>query len=218
MQQSIANSVIEVHYKNLKYKGYDVSREDIAVKFKAIVNADSLESIEEIINLFTAMSEIVQCLDQFASSQALHLRVVTKAFMKYFRFITQSYPFIQDMLEEAPEQILTDNPDLLVGNLGPGMMGGAADPNMNPEDAAAIQQGEVPIDPETGQPLDQEQMLAMQQQQEEAYELFGTTNLNESMSRFKYKLAQKMQKRIQEDQRLDEAVTTQPYRYSSLSF
>ena len=116
------------------------------------------------------------------------------------------------------EQILTDNPDLLVGNLGPGMMGGAADPNMNPEDAAAIQQGEVPIDPETGQPLDQEQMLAMQQQQEEAYELFGTTNLNESMSRFKYKLAQKMQKRIQEDQRLDEAVTTQPYRYSSLSF
>lgn len=216
LQQSIANSVIEVHYKNLKYKGYKVNREDLAVKFKAIVNADSLESIEEIINLFTAMSEIVQCLDQFASSQALHIRVVTKAFMKYFRFITQSYPFIQDMLEEAPDQVLTDNPDLLVGNLGPGMMG--TDPNMNPEDAAMMQQDEVPIDPETGEPLTQEQMLAMQQQQEEAYELFGTTDLNESMNKFKHKLAQKIQKKIQEDNRLDEAVTNKPYRYSSLSF
>lgn len=213
LQQSIANSVIEVHYKNLKCKGYDINREDIAVKFKAIVNADSLESIEEIINLFTALSEIVQCLDQFASSQALQVRVVTKAFMKYFRFITQSYPFIQEMLEEAPEQTLTDNPDLLVGNLGPNMM--PMGPNTNPEDLMAMQQ--MPINPQTGQPLSQEEVEAMQQQ-EEAYQLFGTTNLNEGMNIFKQKLAKKMQKKIQEDNRLDEAITNQPYRYSSNSF
>lgn len=210
LQQSVANSVIELHYKNLKCKGYDVNREDLAVKFKAIVNADSLESIEEIINLFTAMSEIVQALDQFASSQALHIRVVTKAFMKYFRFITQSYPFIQDMLEEAPEQTLTDNPDLLVGNMGPGMMQGV-DPNMNPEDAAAMQQQ---VDPATGQPV----QVPQEEVPQEAYELFGTNNLNEGMSRFKHKLAQKLQKKIKEDKNLNEAITTQPYRYSSFSF
>lgn len=216
LQQSIANSVIELHYKNLKYKGYKINREDLAVKFKAIVNADSLESIEEIINLFTALTEIVGSLDAFASSQALHVRVVTKAFMKYFRFITQSYPFIQDMLEEAPEQVLTDNPDLLVGNMGPGMMG-YADPNMNPEDAAAMQQQvqqAQQIDPATGQPIE---VPVDQQQAEyaEAYELFGTTNLNEGISRFKYKLAKKMSKKVES---LDEAITNKPYRYSQTSF
>ena len=211
LQQSIANSVIELHYKNLKYKGYKVNREDIAVKFKAIVNADSLESIEEIINLFTALTEIVGALDAFASSQALHVRVVTKAFMKYFRFITQSYPFIQDMLEEAPDQVLTDNPDLLVGNLGPGMMGGYVDPNMNPEDLAA-QQGQ--IDPATGQPI-QIPMTEPQAEYAEAYELFGTTDLNEGMSRFKYKLAKKMSAKVES---IDEAVTNKPYRYSQTSF
>lgn len=214
LQQSIANSVIELHYKNLKYKGYKINREDIAVKFKAIVNADSLESIEEIINLFTALTEIVGSLDAFASSQALHVRVVTKAFMKYFRFITQSYPFIQDMLEEAPEQVLTDNPDLLVGNMGPGMMG-YADPNMNPEDVMAMQQ--QGIDPATGQPIQVEEVPIDQQQAEyaEAYELFGTTNLNEGMSRFKYKLAKKISNKMES---VNEAITNKPYRYSQTSF
>ena len=211
LQQSIANSVIELHYKNLKYKGYKVNRADIAVKFKAIVNADSLESIEEIINLFTALTEIVGSLDAFASSQALHVRVVTKAFMKYFRFITQSYPFIQEMLEEAPEQVLTDNPDLLVGNFGPGM-NGYVDPNINPEDLIAAQQTQQ-IDPQTGQPIE----IPVDQQTEyaEAYELFGTSDLNESISRFKHKLAKGVSNKIKN---IDEAVTNKPYRYSQTSF
>lgn len=217
LQQSIANSVIELHYKNLKYKGYKINREDLAVKFKAIVNADSLESIEEIINLFTALTEIVQSLDAFASSQSLHVEVVTKAFMKYFRFITQSYPFIQDMLQEAPEQEVTDNPDILVGNMGPGMMGGMippnVDPNMNPEDVAAAQQ--VQVDPETGEPIEQSEENSEEQEYAEAYKLFGTTNLNEGMSRFKYKLAKKVSAKVES---IDEAVTNKPYRYSQTSF
>ena len=208
LQQSVANPVIELHYNNLRYKGYKVNREDLAVKFKAIVNADSLESIEEIINLFTALSEIVQALDQFAASQALHIRVVTKAFMKYFRFITQSYPFIQDMLEEAPEQVLTDNPDLLAGNIGPGMM----NYNMNPEDIAAMNQNMV--DPATGQPLQLPGPVEPTEYQE-AVELFGTTDLHEGMNRFKYQLAKKMSTKVES---LDEAVINKPYRYSASSY
>ena len=208
LQQSVANPVIELHYNNLRYKGYKVNREDLAVKFKAIVNADSLESIEEIINLFTALSEIVQALDQFAASQALHIRVVTKAFMKYFRFITQSYPFIQDMLEEAPEQVLTDNPDLLAGNIGPGMM----NYNMNPEDIAAMNQNMV--DPATGQPLQLPGQVEPTEYQE-AVELFGTTDLHEGMNRFKYQLAKKMSTKVES---LDEAVINKPYRYSASSY
>ena len=204
LQQSIANSVIDLHYKNLKCKGYNINREDITVKFKAIVNADSLESIEEIINLFTALSEIVQSLDAFAASQALHIKVVTKAFMKYFRFITQSYPFIQDMLEEAPEQELTDNPDMLAGNLGPGMMG-YADPNMNPEDAvlAAQQTAELP---------------AEEAQYAEALELFGTNDLHEGMQRFKLNLAKKVSQKVESLDTIEEAVSSKPYRYTMNSF
>lgn len=208
LQQAIANSVIELHYKNLKCKGYKVNREDISVKFKAIVNADSLESIEEIINLFTALSEIVQALDGFAASQALHVKVVTKAFMKYFRFITQSYPFIQEMLEEAPEQELTDNPDLTAGNMGPGMMG-YMDPNMNPEDAAAMQQ-EVPA--EQQMPAGQEAQYA------EAYELFGTSDLHEGMQRFKKNLCKKVSQKVESLDSLSEAISSKPYRYSVESF
>lgn len=210
LQQSIANSVIELHYKNLKCKGYKINREDLAVKFKAIVNADSLESIEEIINLFTALSEIVQVLDGFAASQALHVKVVTKAFMKYFRFITQSYPFIQDMLEEAPEQELTDNPDMLAGNMGPQMMG--VDPNMNPEDVAAMQQ----------QQQQQQQVQATGQeaqgQYEEALQLFGTSDLHEGMTRFKKHLYEKVSDKMKSITPIEEAVTSKPYRYSMNSF
>lgn len=209
IQQSVANAVIELHYKNLKCKGYKLNREDLTVKFKPIVNADSLESIEEIINLFTALSEIVQSLDAFASSQALHIKVVTKAFMKYFRFITQSYPFVQDMLEEAPEQELTDNPDMVVGNMGPGMMG-MEDPNMNPEDAAQGSQG--PVEGQEQLPPEEQAQYA------EALELFGTNDLHEGMRRFKLNIAKKVSKKVESLDSLSEAVTSKPYRYSMNSF
>ena len=196
LQQSLANSVIELHYNNLKYKGYKVNKEDLAVKFKSIVNSDSLESIEEIINLFTALNEIVASLDNYAASQALHIKVVTKAFMKYFRFITQSYPFISEMIEEAPEQELTDNPDVLVGG---GIMGA----DMNPEDQMAYSQQPVEQNPEEYQ---------------EAYKLFEITdasdpeNLYEGMKLVNEKIAKKI------NTKLDEAIISQPYRFSPNSF
>lgn len=197
IQQSVANSVIEVHYKNLKYKGYNISREDLAVKFKSIVNSDSLESIEEIINLFTALNEIVASLDTYAASQALHVKVVTKAFMRYFRFITQSYPFISDMIEEAPEQELTDNPDLLAG-------GGMVGMDTNPEELAyAPAEGEIASQP--------------QEEYAEALKLFDAssldeiTSLQESMKVANKKVVKAVHKK------LDEAITSQPYRYNGNS-
>ena len=148
------------------------------------------------------MTEIVQSLDAFASSQALQVKVVTKAFMKYYRFITQSYPFLQEMLEEAPEQTLTDNPDMLVGNMGPAMMGdpnAMADPNANPEDQAAMQQ-EAPAE------------------YAEAYQLFGTTDLHEGMKRFKKCIHKKLTEKMNNLDSVNEAVTSKPYRYSGNSF
>lgn len=198
LQQSVANSVIELHYKNLKYKGFKVNREDIAVKFKSIVNSDSLESIEQIINLFTALNEIVASLDNYAASQALHIKVVTKAFMKYFRFITQSYPFISEMLEEAPEQEFTDNPDLLTG--------GGYPMDVNPEEAELYDTAQYNTDgtevPGGGSSYTQE-----------ALDLFESKDvIKTTMNKLNKKVVSGVKNK------LDEAIISKPYRYSSNSF
>ena len=120
LQQSVANPIIETHYNNLKYKGYDIDRDDLVVTFKSIVNSDALENIEQIINLFTAINEIVVSLDNLKMSQSLNVEIITKEFMKYFRHITDPYPFISAIVKESnkpkaemidPNMMYNQNPE-----------------------------------------------------------------------------------------------------------
>lgn len=109
---------------HLEHCGFNISRDNLSVKFKAITSGDSLDDTDMLVGLVAGIGDLYKALDEITSSENNNLVLDNEQFKELFDDLTNRYLNISNLLKIDENKF--DNID--------GQDGGGFEPIGSPSD------------------------------------------------------------------------------------
>lgn len=124
IQQLIAKGIRDVIYKHLKFKYSNeqgvctrvVDKDCIDVLFDSATNLNSRLENENMILNAEAMSNLLGMVDGVATSQNIHVKVITDQFLELWKKEFAKVPAVRDIFEPMTEEEIQQQQEMMYGN------------------------------------------------------------------------------------------------------
>lgn len=124
IQQLIAKGIRDVIYKHLKFQYSNeqgvctrkVDRDCIDVLFDSATNLNSRLENENMILNAEAMSNLLGMVDGVATSQNIHVKVITDQFLELWKKEFAKVPAVRDIFEPMTEEEIQQQQEMMYGN------------------------------------------------------------------------------------------------------
>jgi len=124
IQQLIAKGIRDVIYKHLKFQYSNeqgvctrkVDRDCIDVLFDSATNLNSRLENENMILNAEAMSNLLGMVDGVATSQNIHVKVITDQFLELWKKEFAKVPAVRDIFEPMTEEEIAQQQEMMYGN------------------------------------------------------------------------------------------------------
>ena len=124
IQQLIAKGIRDVIYKHLKFKFSNeqgvctrvIDRDCIDVLFDSATNLNSRLENENMILNAEAMSNLLGMVDGVATSQNIHVKVITDQFLELWKKEFAKVPAVRDIFEPMTEEEIQQQQEMMYGN------------------------------------------------------------------------------------------------------
>lgn len=98
LQNTLANGIKDFLMIHCKYKGLNISRDNISIKFKALTSGDCLDDTDLMCAVVTSMGDLYKALDEITSSDNNYLVLDDEQFKQLFNDITSRYLNISNLI------------------------------------------------------------------------------------------------------------------------
>ena len=124
IQQLIAKGIRDVIYKHLKFKFSNeqgvctrvIDKDCIDVLFDSATNLNSRLENENMILNAEAMSNLLGMVDGVATSQNIHVKVITDQFLELWKKEFAKVPAVRDIFEPMTEEEIQQQQEMMYGN------------------------------------------------------------------------------------------------------
>ena len=124
IQQLIAKGIRDVIYKHLKFKYSNeqgvctrtINKDCIDVLFDSATNLNSRLENENMILNAEAMSNLLGMVDGIATSQNIHVKIVTENFLELWKKEFAKVPAVRDIFEQMTEEEIAQQQEMMYGN------------------------------------------------------------------------------------------------------
>ena len=99
LQKSLGDGVKDFLMIHLKQKGFNISRSNLSVKFKAITSGDSLDDTDMLVGLVAGIGDLYKALDEITASENNNLALDNEQFKQLFDDLTGKYLNISNLLK-----------------------------------------------------------------------------------------------------------------------
>lgn len=124
LQKTLADGIKDFLMIHLEHCGFNISRDNLSVKFKAITSGDSLDDTDMLVGLVAGIGDLYKALDEITSSENNNLVLDNEQFKELFDDLTNRYLNISSLLKIDENKF--DNID--------GQDGGGFEPIGSPSD------------------------------------------------------------------------------------
>lgn len=98
LQKTLADGVKDFLMIHLEHCGFNVSRDNLSVKFKAITSGDSLDDTDMLVGLVAGIGDLYKALDEITSSPNNNLVLDNEQFKELFDDLTGRYLNIANLI------------------------------------------------------------------------------------------------------------------------
>ena len=124
IQQLIAKGIRDVIYKHLKFQYSNaegvctrkIDKDNIEVLFDSATNLNSRLENENMILNAEAMSNLLGMVDGVATSQNIHVKVITDQFLELWKKEFAKVPAVRDIFEPMTEEEIQQQQEMMYGN------------------------------------------------------------------------------------------------------
>jgi len=99
LQKTLADGIKDFLMIHLEHKGFNISRQNLSVKFKAITSGDSLDDTDMMVGLVAGIGDLYKALDEITSSDNNKLMLDDEQFKELFDDLTNRYLNISNLLK-----------------------------------------------------------------------------------------------------------------------
>lgn len=98
LQKTLSDGLKDLILLHLKYKGINISKHNLTIKFKAITSGDSLDDTDLLVGLVTGISDLYKALDEITASDHNNLVLDDEQFKELFDDMTGKYLNIANLI------------------------------------------------------------------------------------------------------------------------
>lgn len=98
LQKTLAAGLKDLIMLHLKYKGININKNNLTIKFKAITSGDSLDDTDLLVGLVTGVSDLYKALDEITASEHNNLVLDDEQFKELFDDMTGKYLNISNLI------------------------------------------------------------------------------------------------------------------------
>lgn len=104
LQKTLADGIKDFLMIHLEHCGFNISRDNLSVKFKAITSGDSLDDTDMLVGLVAGIGDLYKALDEITSSENNNLMLDNEQFKQLFDDLTGRYLNISNLLKVSDEK------------------------------------------------------------------------------------------------------------------
>ena len=98
LQKTLADGIKDLLMIHLEHCGFNINRDNISIKFRAITSADALDDTDLLLGLITAISDMYKALNEITSADTNRLVLDDEQFKAFFDRCTSTYLNISNLI------------------------------------------------------------------------------------------------------------------------